>query len=377
MMYLSQRFLSKFNIYGNDLARYAIPYYALARGLEVSFKNISNIESLSSFYKVEGNGGFYEIKSGDTVFEFNYSRLLKNGQSAEVEKCNKGSLGSYLAELGLKAPFSRKYSIKTEPKIILKDCLEFPLVVKPVVGTMGKGVYPNLKNEKDLLFAIEKQKSSFLVEKHISGDEYRIYTVGGKAVAFCKRVSPNVVGDGVSDIKKLIDKKNKYKQSKRVQSIRVNQELVDFLGKNGLGLDSVPSEGELVFLSYKRGRSDGGDITTISTGVPASVVAEIEKLAGDLSDSYFLGIDCVVNGDDLTVLEVNFRPQITSALLPDSGEPVDLPRLIVDGLFGKFFGELHDPVDFKSYLVEVGRQDSLEWEEMRVINNRVLLALTS
>lgn len=375
MMYLNKKFLSKLNIYGNDLARYAIPYYALARGLEVSFKNISNIESLSSFYKVEGNGGVYEIKNGDTVFAFNYSKLLTSGQSADVEKCNKGSLANYLAELGLKAPFSRKYSIKTDPKIILKDCLEFPLVVKPVVGSMGKGVYPNLENKEDLLLAIEKQKSSFLVEKHISGDEYRIYTVGGKAVAFCKRLSPNVVGDGTSDIKTLIDRKNKYKQSMRVQSIRVNQELVDFLDKNSLALDSVPSEGQLVFLSYKRGRSDGGDITTMTNGVSASVVGEIEKLAGDLNDSYLLGIDCIVNGDDLTVLEVNFRPQITSALLPDSGDPVDLPRIIVDGLFGRFFGELHDPVDFKSYLVDVDRKNSLEWEEMRVMNNRVLLAL--
>jgi len=375
-MYLSPRFLSKFNIYGNDLARYAIPYYALSRGLEVSFKNISDSESLKSFYKVEGNGGVYEITDGNISFAFNYSKLLIDGQDIDIKKCNKGTLYKYLRELNIKAPFSHQYSLNDVPEDILKKIKDFPLVVKPIVGTMGKNVYPNLKNECELLLAIKAQKSKFLVEKHITGEEYRIYTVGGKLAAVSKRLNPNVVGDGINTIEYLIKQKNRDKQKKRIQNIRINKELNDFIYKKGFKLDSIPAKGEKITLSYKRGRSDGGDIETIFNTLHPNVVNQIERLASDLSKSYVLGIDCIIdNNRDLTILEVNFRPQITSALIPDSGYSVDLPKLIIDGLFGDFFGELIEPVNFKKYVTEVSKQDFLKWDELRIVNNKILLNL--
>lgn len=240
---------------------------------------------------------------------------------------------------------------------------------------MGKNVFSNISCKEGLVGSIKAQSSGFIIQKHVFGDEYRVYTVGGKAVAFCKRDYPNVVGDGRKNIQALIKDKNYKKEKMRIQKIKINDELFSFLSAKGLSLEYVPDENEKVVLSDKRGRSSGGDIVQSVSGVSSSMVERIERFSKSLSGSYVLGIDCIVNDGSLYVIEVNFRPQITSALLPDLGESVDLPKKIVDGLFGDFYDDIVEPIFFKNYLKKAAGWPREDWESLSFKGGDVLARL--
>lgn len=126
--YLSYKFLSKYNIYGNDLARYAIPYYALSVGLEVRFLNISESTEFKNFHKVEGNGGVYEISNGMITYKFNYSRLWTDEQKDGINKYSKHNLKSFLAKLNLDFPESFNFKQSDCKEKILESFTNFPLV---------------------------------------------------------------------------------------------------------------------------------------------------------------------------------------------------------------------------------------------------------
>jgi cyanophycin synthetase len=87
----------------------------------------------------------------------------------------------------------------------------YPVAVKPVAGHKGKGVTANIQNSEELgkafhqaLEASPDNYSPIIVEKYISGSDFRLLCVGGKFVAGLERRPPFVVGDGNSSISELI-----------------------------------------------------------------------------------------------------------------------------------------------------------------------------
>ncbi|WP_347473717.1 ATP-grasp domain-containing protein [Acinetobacter thermotolerans] len=375
--YLNYNFLSKLNIYGNALARYTIPYYALSRGLKVTFLNISTDKKLEKYFKVEGNGGFYRISDErGTTHTFNYSKLLQQNQDKSIKKYSKDNLNNFLDKLGINHPHSIKFKPNTPLNIIQELLPPFPLVVKPINGSMGKGVHANLNTIEELQGAIISQKTDFLVENYITGDEFRIYTVGGIARAACKREFPHVIGNGKDKIEKLIENKNTVKQKMRIQTIRINDDLINQLNNQNLTLDYIPSEKEKIILSFKRGRSSGGDIEQNLSLLKPETIEKLEKFAKSIPEFYVLGIDCIINQDDVFILEVNFRPQITSALMPDTGNSIDLPKIIIDNIF-KFDKEKQiSPINFKKVLKYV-ENTTLPWEEITIKNEDIQIKLKS
>ena len=87
--------------------------------------------------------------------------------------------------------------------------LEFPLVVKPVDGTQGYGVYLNITDTENLYNIIQKLQNSnrknLIIEEQVFGDNYRIMVFNGKIIDILRRELASVTGDGKSSIQKLID----------------------------------------------------------------------------------------------------------------------------------------------------------------------------
>ncbi len=54
-----------------------------------------------------------------------------------------------------------------------------------------------------------------MIEKYYTGQEYRVYVVGGKVIGAINRLPANITGDGVNTIEGLIKikKQNKKKES--------------------------------------------------------------------------------------------------------------------------------------------------------------------
>ena len=52
-------------------------------------------------------------------------------------------------------------------------------------------------------------QSRVIVERYITGEDYRLLVINYKLVAAAKRTPAHVIGDGISTVRELVDKVNK------------------------------------------------------------------------------------------------------------------------------------------------------------------------
>jgi len=233
-----------------------------------------------------------------------------------------------------------------------------PVVIKPYDGNQGKGVHLNLTNESDIKDAF-KDASSFssavIVEQYVTGLDYRLLVVGNKVRAATKRLSAAVIGDGVHNIKGLIDiinldKNRGVAHEKPLTKIRLDSVALNVLKKKGIGIDYIPQKGEVVVLRENSNISTGGTAVDC-TDIMHPENAEIAVRAAAAIGLDIAGIDIV--SEDISkpikefggaIVEVNAAPGLRMHLYPSEGRQRNVAKDIVDMLF---------PNDFEFPLVSV------------------------
>jgi cyanophycin synthetase len=84
----------------------------------------------------------------------------------------------------------------------------YPIVLKPLDGNHGKGASINVKTWEDAVTGLAHAKQysrRVIVEKFITGHDFRMLVIDNKLVAAAKREPAHVVGDGQHTIQQLID----------------------------------------------------------------------------------------------------------------------------------------------------------------------------
>ncbi|MCZ4319678.1 cyanophycin synthetase [Aequorivita viscosa] len=223
----------------------------------------------------------------------------------------------------------------------------FPLVVKPVGGNHGRGITVNIKNYDDALVAFHAAKevsNKVIIEKYITGDDYRVLVINNVLVAAAKRTPANVVGDGKSTIKELVtivnkDSRRGYGHENVLTKITINDLTRTVLAAKGYTEDSVPAAGEMVILKDTANLSTGGtaeDVTDILHPANVSMAERISKII----DLDICGIDIMTT--DISkpleetggaVIEVNAGPGFRMHLAPTTGLPRNVAAPVVDKLF--------------------------------------------
>ena len=223
----------------------------------------------------------------------------------------------------------------------------FPLVVKPVGGNHGRGITVNIKNYEDALVAFQAAKnvsSKVIIEKYITGEDYRLLVINNVLVAAAKRTPANVVGDGKSTIKELVEEVNKdprrgYGHENVLTKITINDLTKTIIAAKGYTEDSVPKEGEIVILKDTANLSTGGTAEDVTDIVHPSNVSMAERIS-KIIDLDICGIDIMTT--DISkpleetggaVLEVNAGPGFRMHLAPTTGLPRNVAAPVVDKLF--------------------------------------------
>ncbi|MBN1915430.1 ATP-grasp domain-containing protein [Candidatus Dojkabacteria bacterium] len=139
----------------------------------------------------------------------------------------------------------------------------FPLVVKPLKGAGGKGVFiaVNSLDEVNLaLNEIERLKyQDVLIENYVKGKDYRILVANGKVVDILERIQAFVIGNGKKTVSELIKEKNKIREAMRVNPVKVDDKLHNHLSKQSRSVSNIPAEGEKVVLRPNCNFSEGGE----------------------------------------------------------------------------------------------------------------------
>jgi cyanophycin synthetase len=223
----------------------------------------------------------------------------------------------------------------------------YPLVIKPIDGNHGRGITVDINSYEDALeaFKVAKEVSRrVIVEKYITGEDYRLLVINHNFVATAKRTPAHVIGDGKSTIEELVEEVNKdprrgYGHEKVLTAITINELTKTIISDAGYTVDSVLKEGERLILKDTANLSTGGtaeDVTDIVHPANVSMAERISKII----DLDICGIDVMTS--DISqplsdtggaVLEVNAGPGFRMHLAPTTGLPRNVAAPVVDKLF--------------------------------------------
>jgi cyanophycin synthetase len=229
------------------------------------------------------------------------------------------------------------------------DYVGFPLVIKPVDGNHGRGITVNIQSYEEALTAFQAAKkvsNAVIVERYVTGVDYRLLVINYKLVAAALRTPAHVTGNGKSTIQELIDEVNSdprrgYGHEKILTQISVNELTLGLIAAKGYSLESVIPAGEMLILKDTANLSTGGTAEDVTDFVHPANIAMAERISR-IIDLDICGIDIMTT--DISkplketsgaVLEVNAGPGFRMHLAPAKGLPRNVAAPVIDKLFPK------------------------------------------
>lgn len=199
----------------------------------------------------------------------------------------------------------------------------WPLVVKPLDQSLKRGVTTDVADPITLEAAYRVARNvsprSVLVQRQVSGLEFRLTAIGSSLVVARLINPPVVVGDGISTVADLLEQANANPlrgshPGALCARITVDDDTPAVLAEQELSLASVPTQGQTVRLSRAVGRSAGG-LTTDATPLMHPSYFELLKRTARVLRLEALGMDLITPDPSLpwweagaVVLECNPRP---------------------------------------------------------------------
>ena len=265
--------------------------------------------------------------------------------SADIST-NKQLTKALLSEHGIPVPYG-KVVFSEISAVMAANQIGMPVVIKPFDGNQGKGVHLNLKSEEDIKAAYQeasKYSSGIIVEKFVTGRDFRILVIGDRVRAVSQRLPASVEGDGVHSIRELVelvnqDERRGESHEKPLTKIKLDAVAMNVLQKNKMDADTVPAAGQRVVLRENGNLSTGG-IAIDCTDIIHPDNADLAVRAANAIGIDIAGIDIVT--EDISksitetggaIVEVNAAPGIRMHLYPSEGKPRDVAKDIVDLLF--------------------------------------------
>ena len=226
------------------------------------------------------------------------------------------------------------------------ETLGLPVVVKPLHGNHGRGVFLELRDRAGVEQAFSEATAesrpgaAVVVEEHIPGVEHRLLVVGERMIACARGEHLHVTGDGRRTIAALVEKQLNT-DPRRGRAETLPNKTIEFdpsvraeLARQGLGPDSIPADGRRVLV--KRIGSHGPDVTDLVHPEIAGIAVRAARTLGlDVA-----GIDLVATDvatppgpQGARICEVNAGPQLLIHAQPSAGPPRPVGAEIVATLF--------------------------------------------
>lgn len=227
------------------------------------------------------------------------------------------------------------------------DKIGYPIVIKPLNGNHGRGISINVNGwEKAVEGLLHAQMLSrrVVVERFITGFDFRVLVINNQVVAAAQRVPARVIGNGEHTLQQLIDIENKdprrgYGHENVLTEIQVDRDTMDLLSMLNYTLETIPAKDEVVYLKSTANLSTGGtsiDVTDLMHPENIFIAERIARVIGlDIC-----GID--IMAPNLTqplkesggvVLEVNAAPGFRMHLAPSEGLPRNVAAPVIDMLY--------------------------------------------
>jgi cyanophycin synthetase len=293
-----------------------------------------------------GTNSLVQLGYGINQMRFQATITCKTSSIAVDIACNKEQTKKMLENASIPVA-SGSICVDEESLADVIKKIGYPIVLKPLGGNHGKGASINVTNWEDavsgLVFA-QTYGKRVIVEKFITGFDFRVLVIDNKLVAAAKRVPAHVVGNGVDTIQQLIDTTNLdprrgYGHENVLTQIDVDRDTEDLLEKLNYTLETIPNNGETVFLKSTANLSTGGTSVDVTDMMHPENIFLAERI------SRVIGLDvCGVDimAENLTqplkenggvILEVNAAPGFRMHLAPSEGLPRNVAAPVIDMLY--------------------------------------------
>lgn len=312
---------------------------AIKKGIKCKYIQGTDYFELSSGKKIQT----LRIDHNSLGFDYHAWKILQD----------KGQTKAFLDKAGLYTPAGVRISRgkKFYPQAVIEQ-LGVPLVIKPAVDTFGgDGVKTNINTSRILTDSIQELfKLGFgdlLIEEQFpAANEYRITATRKKVCGVTRRIPANVVGDGRRTIQELIIEKNNdprrggHDYQNPLIKIEVDDQVVAYLAKQNLTLDSIPKSDEQVFLRQNSNLSTGGDSINCTDIIHPSVADIAVRAVQSIPGLPYAGIDLMTDdiskeqvAESYCILEMNAAPMVSMHHSPYAGKPRNVADDIIDVVF--------------------------------------------
>jgi cyanophycin synthetase len=251
-----------------------------------------------------------------------------------------------LANLGLPVPRQRLVQA-VDDAVAAAERIGYPVVVKPYNANHGRGISIHLSTAEQVRAAFEiarEHSRSVIVESFITGDDHRMLVINGELVAVARRVPGHVVGDGIHTVEQLVDQVNSDPRrgighEKVLTRLVFDQQAETLLARKGYARETVPADGERVFLRSTGNLSTGGTATDMTDVVhpdnAGMAVRAVKAIGLDVGGVDFLSTDITESYKDVggAICEVNAAPGFRMHMAPSEGRARDVAGPVMDMLF--------------------------------------------
>mgnify|MGYP001813427149 CR=1 FL=1 len=214
----------------------------------------------------------------------------------------------------------------------------FPLVIKPNVSGYSRGSYFPINSYGELWKATLRAKRwwpTTMVEEYLEGANYRVLATDEKLVSVIRRYPPFVTGNGRDTIDTLIDAENQVREEMSLYPVmhplEKDESVKAHLKKQGLGLESVPADGQYVELFHRVALAPGGVVEIVDRAtIPEqnreffyNVVRAFGANVFGIDVIFEKGIEVPYTEQKCILVEVNSRPYIAMHHFPRYGKKED------------------------------------------------------
>ncbi len=251
-----------------------------------------------------------------------------------------------LGDMGVPVPKGYKIrNVEDLERVI--ESIGFPIVIKPLDANHGRGATIGIKALRGAKAAFAKAKEhsrNVIVEKSLSGEDFRALVVNNKLVAVAERTPANIIGDGKSTIQELIDKTNQdprrgFGHENVLTQIDIDSQTKRLLKHKKYTLKTVLEKSEKLYLKSTANISTGGTAIDRTDEVHPENVFLFERIA-QIIGLDIAGVDVVAPNvsEPLTengggIIEVNAAPGFRMHLEPSVGIGRNVAEHVIDMLF--------------------------------------------
>jgi len=308
-------------------------------------QNLLIAEAHRRNWKVQEIGSFTQLAkitdaTGRTLL-FKGGRPPQTSATGQVITINKLLSLEFVESLGFQVPASQMYERHDEALQFLRHHKR--IVVKPNDTEKSQGVTVGVTDaaglEKAVAFA-SQFSATILLQKYLEGQHYRLLTVGGKLFASALRYPPEVVGDGVSTVRQLIERENQHplRQASTLSPLEKidSKKAEHYLGEN---IEAVPVKNEVRRVLNLANISSGGTAVDITETVHPNYAVATELISRELG-LFTCGFDIISPdialdpGAVLQLLEINSKPGYRMHHFPaKGGTPRNVAAAVLDAAF--------------------------------------------